>query len=532
MKKYLFFFVFFFLFNGILFGEEILYKDNLFLSSEVFKNSSHEIDVNLKQRDVLSMNKLMQKIHSFKLKNGMTFVVMERKASPVVSFVTFVKVGSVDEPTGHTGIAHIFEHMAFKGTKDIGTKDWHREKILLEKLDNAYRDYIRCEDVEKDKDRCLVLKEKFHELLKEANSLVKHNEFSKIIEKNGGEDLNAGTATDYTLYYCSLPANKVELWFSLESDRLKNPVFREFYTEKEVIREERRMRVDTSPMGKLLEAFRALAFVAHPYKHPTIGWDSDIVHTTIRDVKEFYKKFYIPQNITIAIVGDVNLEEIKKLAHIYFSPFEKRPDSPYVWTKEPKQRAKREVVLYEDAHPMYIRGYHVPGYGSREYLALELLEAILSSGRSSRLYSHLVLQKKLALSISAFYGFPGERYPTLFGVYAIPNNGVSLDELGKAIDMELKDISKNGVSREEIDRAYTMEEADLLREMDSNLGMARELAYAQSIYGDWKKLFSDLSELKKVSSKDIQEVVKKYFVPENMIEAKLIKKGNSDFLLK
>lgn len=476
---------------------------------------------------IISMDKLKQRIHSFTLKNGMTFVVMERKTSPVVSFVTFVKVGSVDEKTGHTGIAHIFEHMAFKGTKDIGTKDYSKEKVLLEKLDEAYKKYIKCRDLEKEEEKCRVYKEEFEKISHEANSLVKHNEFSKIIERNGGQDLNAGTSTDYTMYYCSLPANKLELWFSLESDRLKNPVFREFYTEKEVIREERRMRVDTSYMGKLVEVFRSIAFSAHPYGHPTIGWDSDIVHTTISDVKEFYRKYYVPQNITIAIVGDVDLNEIKRLAEIYFGDMKKGPDSPYVWTKEPKQTAKKEVLLYADAQPMYIRGYHVPGYGTKDYLALDLLEGILSNGRSSRLYSHLVLEKKLALSIFAFYGFPGERYSCLFGIYAIPNQGVSLDELSRAIDDELNDILKNGVTKQEIERAYTQEEANLLREMESNLGMARELAYAQSIYGDYTRLFSDLEKLKSVSSKDIQDVIKKYFVSSNMVEGRLVHNGKN-----
>jgi len=471
------------------------------------------------------MQKFKSKIHSFKLENGMTFVVMERKNSPVVSFVTFVKVGSVDEDS-LTGIAHIFEHMAFKGTKDIGTKDWHKEKKLLKQLDDAYKKLLFCKNFNTNKDRCEIFEDKFKKLLKEANSLVKHNEFSKIIEKNGGEDLNAGTSTDYTIYYCSLPSNKVELWFSLESDRLKNPVFREFYTEKEVIREERRMRVDTSPMGKLIENFRSIAFVAHPYGHPTIGWDSDIVATTTEDVEKFYKKYYVPQNITIAIVGDIDHQTVKKLAYIYFGSMKKSPDSPPVWTREPEQDAKKEITIYDNFNPMYIRGYHVPGYGSKDFLVLELLQDIFSAGRSSRLYSQLVLEKKLALSISAFNGFPGERYPCLFGIFAIPNKGVSLETLSKAIDREIEDIKKNGVKKEEIERAYTLEEASLLRELESNLGMAKELAYAQGIYGDWQRLFLDIEKIKNIHSEEIKRVIGKYFRPSNMIEARLINQND------
>ncbi len=474
------------------------------------------------------MKQVMEKVHTFKLENGMQFVVMQREKTPVVSFVTFVKVGSVDEDIGHTGIAHIFEHMAFKGTKDIGTKDWKKEKVVLEELDNVYRKYIRCVNEDKSSDRCKLLKNKFNRLLEQADSYVIPNEFSKIIEKNGGEDLNAATSTDYTIYYCSFPSNKVELWFSLESDRLKNPVFREFYTEKEVIREERRMRIDTSPMGKLIEGFRSIAFSAHPYSHPTIGWDSDIINTTIKDVEEFYKKYYVPQNITIAIVGDVDIEEIKKFAQIYFGSIEKGDEPPIVYTKEPKQNAKKGITIFGNAQPIYVRGYHVPGYGDKDYVVLRVLEDILSEGRSSRLYSHLVLEKKLALSVSAFYGFPGERYPCLFGVLAIPNMGVSVDKLSKAIDDELNDILKNGVKKDEIQRAYTLEKAELVRQMESNLGMARELAYAQAIYGDWKNIFFIVEEFKNVSSNDIQHVIRKYFKQDNMVEGKLIPTNNKN----
>lgn len=479
-------------------------------------------------KEFIPMKQIQDKVHSFKLDNGMRFVVMERGDSPVVSFVTFVKVGSVDEVTGHTGIAHILEHMAFKGTKDIGTKDYKKEKGLLKQVDQAYREFLYCKYSGTDKSRCQSLENRFHKLLTEANSLVIPNEFSKIIEKNGGEDLNAATSTDYTIYHVSLPANKVELWFSLEYDRLTNPVFREFYTEKEVIREERRMRVDTSPMGKLLERFRSICFLAHPYSHPTIGWDSDIRATTISDVKRFYKTYYVPQNITIAIVGDVDFKEIKRLALTYFGHMKKGKNPPIVWTIEPPQDSKRDITVFANAQPMYIRGYHVPGYGSKDFLVLEVLETILSGGRSSRLYKDLVLEKRVALSIAAFNGYPGVRYPCIFGIYAIPNKGVSLNTLSQAIDMEFEKIEKKGVQEEEIERACTLEKGELLRELESNLGMARELAYAHAIYGDWKRIFLDIDEMEKISPKDIQLVIKKYFINSNMIEARLLNKHEKE----
>ena len=469
------------------------------------------------------LTKVEGEITEFTLPNGMKFIVMERHNAPVVSFVTVVGVGSVCEKTGETGISHILEHMAFKGTTHIGTKDWPRERILLKKEDEAYKKWFLC-SLRHGKSSCSKEKEQFERLKAEADSLVIPNEFSKIIEQNGGEDLNAQTSSDYTMYFCSLPANRVELWFYMESDRLKNPVWREFYTEKEVIREERRMRIDTSPMGKLIEAFRATAFIAHPYRHPTIGWDSDIQAITISDLNRYYQKYYVPENIVIAIVGDVNPAYIKGLAEKYFGDIKRRPMPEPIYTMEPPQDGPREVEVYDNAQPIYLRGYHIPSYGSRDYLALEVLSSILSEGRSSRLYRDLVLNKKLALSISASTGFPGERYPCLFVIFAIPSKGVSLERLSHAIDEEIASVQKEGVTSQEIHRAYILSKADILRSMESNLGMAQELAYYEVIGGSWRHIFSDVKEMARITPEEIKEVACRYLVRENMTEARLISK--------
>ncbi len=469
------------------------------------------------------LNRIKHKVSEFTLPNGMRFVVMKRQNVPVVSFVTIVGVGSVCEKTGETGISHILEHMAFKGTPDIGTKDWKKERILLKEVDNAYKKWFYC-SLKKGRGECVKERKTFERLKKEADSLVIPNEFSKIIEQNGGEDLNAQTSSDYTMYFCSLPANRVELWFYMESDRLKHPVWREFYTEKKVIREERRMRIDTSPMGKLIEAFRATSFIAHPYRHPTIGWDSDIVAITISDLERYYRTYYVPQNIVIAIVGDVDVKEIRSLAVRYFGDIKRGDNPPVIYTTEPPQSGPRQVVVYDSAQPIYLRGYHIPAYGSRDYLALELLSSILSQGRSSRLYRDLVLNKKIALSISTSTGFPGEKYPSLFVFFAIPNRGVSLDEVSRAIDGEIELIKKKGVSEEEIRRAYIINKADIVRDMQSNLGMAQDLAYYEMIGGSWQKVFSDVEDIEKISPQEVKRVAQKYLIEKNMTEARLVSK--------
>ncbi|MCF8039176.1 MAG: insulinase family protein, partial [Desulfohalobiaceae bacterium] len=298
-------------------------------------------------------------VTAFSLDNGLRFLVIERHQAPVASFVTFVNVGSVDEPRGNTGIAHLFEHLAFKGTPNIGTTNWEKEQKILEKIDAAYTKWLRAKYIQRaDEAKLTALRDRFEELQKEAQQYVVPNAFPKIIERHGGTDLNAATGKDFTMYFCSLPSNKVELWFSLESDRLMQPVFREFYTEKEVVLEERRMRVDSDPTGRMIEELQALAYLAHPYRNPTIGWSTDIRATTRDDLRSFYQQYYRPQNLTVAVAGDVDPKRIEKLARTYFGAMAKREFNPRIITREPEQRGERKFVHIGPNQPMYIEAYH------------------------------------------------------------------------------------------------------------------------------------------------------------------------------
>ncbi len=455
-------------------------------------------------------------VTEFTLDNGFTFIIVKRSAAPVVSFVTYVNAGSVNEPYGKSGIAHVFEHMAFKGTHDIGTKDWAQEKPVLASEDSAYQSWFRYSSIENPDST--LLKQKWMAFKKyegDAQQYVKNNEFAQIVDVNGGVQMNAQTGADQTVYFYSLPENKAELWFSLESDRFKNPVFREFYKEKNVIMEERRMRTDTSPIGRLIEEFLSVAYTASHYGVPTIGWPSDILSTTMADTYKFFNDYYVPSNITFAIVGDVDPVKMKMMAEEYFGTFPKHSHAPLMTTKEPSQRGERRFVMTEKAQPWYLAGYHTVASDNPDAKPLEMLATILSSGRTSILYKKMVEEDQIALNVGAFNGFPGDKYSSLFITYVIPNRGVSMNKIEQVLDKEIQKVKDGNITQEELDRARTNARANLVRSMASNLGLAQELAQIQAQTGSWKNLFKDLDRLNQVTIQDVQRVARKYMVTSN-----------------
>ncbi len=467
----------------------------------------------LKAQDLTSFEK---KVTTFTLDNGLRFIIIKRDVAPVASFVSFVNAGSVNEPIGKSGEAHVLEHMAFKGTPTIGTTNWEKEKPLLSEEDQAYEKWFRA-TMEPNPDSTKIKQDwsKFKELEAEAKKYVKNNEFSQIIDRNGGVGMNASTASDQTMFFYSLPANRAQLWFSTESDRFMHPVFREFYKEKNVIMEERRMRTDSNPVGRLIEEFLSVAYTASPYGTPTIGWPSDIKSTTIADVKAFYNKYYVPTNIVLAIAGDVDPAQMKKWAEEYFGRMPKKPEAPLMTVREPEQHGERRFVMHENSQPWYIAGYHTVSADNPDAKPLQLLASILSDGRTSRLYKKMVEQKQVALNVGAFNGFPGDKYQSMFLTYVLPNQGVPIDSVETIMDQEIEKIKQHGVTKEELDRAITNARADLVRSLNSNMGMALALAQAEAQRGDWRTVFTDLDDLEKVTSADIQSVAKKYLITSN-----------------
>lgn len=457
-----------------------------------------------------------ERVTEFTLDNGMHFIVVERPVAPVATFVTFVNVGSVDEPVNNTGIAHIFEHMAFKGTRLIGTHDWEAEAQALERTDAAYRAWLEASYSGSVTDEELdALWAEFEQWQEEAGRYIQSEEFSQIIEREGGVGLNAFTSADATGYFYSLPQNKAELWFYLEAQRFRDPVFREFYVEKDVIMEERRMRTDSNPQGRLLEEFLSVAYSAHPYRNPVIGWSSDITATTMEETQRFYETYYVPSNMTVGIAGDVKAEDMRELAERYFGDMAAAPHPPSVKTIEPPQRGERRFVIEERSQPLFIAGYKSVAADHADAAALEMLSQILSAGRTSRLYRRMVQDEQLALGVQALTGFPGTRYPSLFVTFAVPNMGVELEELERVIDEEIEKIKAGDIRQEELQRAVTNARAGVVRGLNSNMGLALNLARAHAQQGGWQSAFSYLDDLAAVTLDDLQRVATQYLVPRN-----------------
>ena len=462
-----------------------------------------------------SLQNFEDKVTEFTLDNGLTFIVVERPVAPVVSFATYVNVGSANEPVGHTGMAHIFEHMAFKGTQNVGTNNWQEEQKVLDEMDETYQQWLAEKyKPEPDSARMDTLWNEFKALQEEASQYVVNNEFAQIIDRNGGTGMNATTGADRTNYFYSLPENRKELWFSLESDRFKNPVFREFYKEKNVVREEKR-RSESQPVGRLVQEFLSVAYTAHPYGRPNIGWSSDITATTMEDTRKFYETYYVPNNITIAIVGDITAERAQELAQEYFGDMESAEEPPPVYTKEPKQRGERRFTIQGQSQPFFIMGYHTVPQDHPDFQALQLLGNVLSGGRTSILYKRMVEQEQTALQVGAFNGFPGTKFETMFATFAVPNREVGVDTLETTILDEIENVKQGDISQEALDRARTNARASLIRSLDSNSGIASTLAAAESMRGNWRKVFSDIQDLQDVTVEDLQRVAQKYLTKDN-----------------
>jgi predicted Zn-dependent peptidase len=457
------------------------------------------------------------------LPNGLTLILCNRPEAPVFSYTTFVDAGAVNDPSGESGLAHMFEHLAFKGTTEIGTTDYAAEKVALDKVEqanNAYEaEYLK--PVGRDEKRLEELHKAFLAAQAEAQKYVVPNQFSEVAEASGAEGLNAETAMDNTEYYWSMPENRLELWAWMESGRLVDTVPREFYKERDVVMEERRMRTDSNPEGRLFEQFLATAYVAHNYGRPDVGWSSELGQITATEAMAFHRKYYIGPNIVVAIVGDVSKADLPMLEK-YFGrvPGGAKPED--MTTVEPKQAAEKSVVIREQTQPIYIEGYHRPGYRDPDNEVYDAIGDILSNGRVSRLYRSLVEQQQIAAAAVGESPYPGEKYPALFLFGAIPIPGHTPDEMRDAIHKEIDRLKTTDVTDAELSMFKTRAKADLLRGLGENQGLASSLAEYQTRYGDWRELFLQLGRVDKVTKADIRRVANAVFADSNRTTAEIV----------
>jgi predicted Zn-dependent peptidase len=459
-----------------------------------------------------NLQEIEKRVTEFTLSNGMRWIVFERHEAPTVAFNAFVNAGSVDDPAGQSSMAHMFEHMIGKGTTTVGTTNWPAEQKALLRVEEIY-DRLEAERHKGPKADSAKLKQLEAELkdaIESANSFVQPNEFTRVIDEQGGVGFNAGTAQDYTTYFYSLPVNKTELWFLLTSEWFRRPVFREFYKERDVVREERRMRVESSTQGKLIELLMATAFMAHPYRN-RIGWASEIESLRAKDAEAFYQKYYAPGNLTMAVVGDVKPAEIKRMAEKYFGTIPPRRLPPPVSAVEPPQEGEKRAVLETNSQPLLVLGYKRPNQNHADDPVFDVISGILSSGRTGLLYKELVRDKRIALAVQAIPSFPSGKYENLFVLFDVPQAGHTIEENEKAIYAILEDLKTKTVDDVTLQRVKTKVRAGLVRQLDSNTGLASQLPFYSVMYGDWRVMFTSLKDIEKVTADDVQRVAKTYF---------------------
>lgn len=447
-------------------------------------------------------------IRELVLENGMRFLIVERHDSPIVSFNIVYLVGSVDERPGITGISHFLEHMMFKGTKTIGTRNYRAEKKIIDEI----RDLMERKDKTDDKKARERLAAKIEKARERQRKLIVKDEIWKIYRKNGAVGFNASTGRDYTSYTCSLPSNRIELWAMLESDRMANPVFREFYAERDVVCEERRMRIDTDPGGALMERLYASAYMAHPYRWPVLGWASDISSYTPAEVERCFRRYYCPANAIAVVVGDVDPDRFRKLAEKYFGHIPGGSPAGRVVTREPPQKGVKRVRVDFDAEPRLAIAYHAPSVSSGDHYVMDVIATILSDGRTSRLHKRLVLEEQSALSAGSW--FATRKYPGLFVFEAAPRNPHTIEEVRSSIDEVIEGLKKEGTGEDELAKAKNKIEADFIRSLRSNSELAGHVAYFAAIT-DWRYIKNYIEKIRSVTPADIQEVAGRYFTDES-----------------
>jgi predicted Zn-dependent peptidase len=446
------------------------------------------------------------------LDNGIKVLFYPRKnATPVFSATVVVRVGGVDEPVGLTGISHMFEHMAFKGTKIIGTKNYKVEEPLLER-----EEFL--EELKSTSALTEIQKKELADVKKKLRDISIPEEFSQLLSergvKKGGDGFNASTDKEFTKYYESLPKSSFEFWSWIGALRLKEPIFRQFFEERDVVLEERRMRYEDDPLGKLYEMLLGVAYRSHPYRNPVIGYKQDIESLTPTKLKEFHKKYYVGHNIAIAIVGDVDPTKDIEVVKKYFGKIPAGKVRDYLLPREQLQEAERNVKVEIDRSDKILIAYHKPVFPDKNDPPLTLLGEILSGSNTSRLISELIKSKKVASEVDYFEA-PGSAYPNLFCFAISPNKGYSVDHVHKLFDSVIDKFLFEGPTQEELQIAKRKLALDFLSQLRSNYSMSSTLATSALLYSNWSDFMLWYKQMAAVTVADIRRVALTYLVPSN-----------------
>ena len=478
-------------------------------------------------------------VETFTLDNGMKFLTVRKPELTTISAGWVAHVGSANEQVGQTGIAHFFEHMMFKGSKTIGTRDIKRDLEIIEEqerlqdriraLYRRQRERWRRGEIDDPFDpaarppELVELEKKFQELVEEQRKLMVKDEFDKIYTGEGGTRMNAFTNQDLTAYFITVPANKVELWFWMESDRLLNSVRREFYSERDVVHEERRLRTESTPTGKFDELFNAMFWESHPYRNPVVGWPSDLRVLSKKQADAFYRTYYAPNNLTAVIVGNFDPAEVRRLAKLYFGRLQRQPDPPDVVTLEMEQLAEKKMRAECDCQPQVELRYHTVPFMHRDSYALDVLASLLN-GRTGRLYKALVLDKKIASSAGA--GQNSQKWAGSFSLYAESKGDAAPPELVEALDAELARLKTEPIPEKELEKVKNQIIANNYRRIENPFFLLIQLLVYDGM-GDWTYLNTNAERLLAVSADDVKRVANEYFRPENRAVAMYYRKAGT-----
>ena len=463
------------------------------------------------------------------LSNGMKLLLVPRRDEPVVSAGWVAKVGSANERPGITGISHLFEHMMFKGTEAIGSKDPARDQKLIaeqERLRGLMRDEEskmraalrrgEIDDVTKPESktpRYKELEKEFDALVKEQRDLLVKNEFDRIYTKQGASGMNASTNSDLTQYFITVPKNKLELWMWMESDRLKAPVFREFYSERDVVFEERRLRTESTPTGRLDEAFEEMFWHGHPYTWPVVGYPSDIPAITKADADAYYALFYAPNNITAILVGDFDPKEAVAMAERYFGriPRGKNPP-PEMTILPPTWEAEMRFNGEADTNPQVSVNWHTVPFQNKDAYPLQVLAQLLN-GRTGRLYKAMVVgDGAVATNVTA--GAFSRKYAGEFGIEAEVKDGKTPEDAEKAVYVELEKLKKDLVPAEELQKVKNNFAAQTFRGLQQNFFILLQLMGNEG-RGDWREFNGGPKKIQAVTAEDVRRVAQTYLTKEN-----------------
>ncbi len=475
------------------------------------------------------------------LPNGMKMLLVERHDEPTVSGAFVVHAGSANERPGITGIAHLFEHMMFKGTPTIGTKDAKRDLEIIAEQEQV-RDQMRQEehkmraewrrgditDLQKPENqtaRYRELEAQFKQLVEAQREELVKNEFDRIYTSEGASGMNAFTHYDMTAYFITVPANKLELWMWMESERLLHPVFREFYAERDVVFEERRMRTESTPLGKFEEEFNSMFWEALPYHWPIVGWASDIPAISKAEADQFYATYYAPQNITLILVGDFKPETALAEATRYFGRIPHgKVDAPDVVTLEPRQEAEKRMNAEAETNPQVDILWHTVPFGHKDSYALEVLAQLLST-RTGRLYKGLVLGREVATD--TFARQESRHWAGLFNAGGEAREGHAPTEVEQAIYDELDKLKETPVPAEELQKVKNNFAAAEYRKLSSNSAILFQLIFNDG-FGDWHEINEAGKKIQAVTAEDVQRVAKTYFTKENRAVAIYLRKASTE----